>query len=175
MNSSDRIALQRYAAAYDGLSASNEEAARRADDLRAARQALAAVGEYMTSPRVSLPEKKQTVRAALKDAPQTAAFIELLLDAKRYCLLPAIVRQVEELLDGRLNIIRAQVYSAQELSAEQKKKTEEALSARYGGKAEASFHTDPALLGGLKIWCRGELVDGSLQGRLAKLQEELTK
>lgn len=175
MNSSDRIALQRYAAAYDGLSASDEQAARLAADLRAAQQALAAVGEYMTSPRVSLLEKKQTVRAALKDAPQTAAFIELLLDAKRYCLLPAIVRQVEELLDGRLNIIRAQVYSAQELSAEQKKKTEEALSARYGGKAEASFHIDPALLGGLKIWCRGELVDGSLQGQLAKLQEELTK
>lgn len=175
MNSSDRIALQRYAAAYDGLSASNEEAVRRAADLRTAQQALSAAGEYMTSPRVSLLEKKQTVRAALKDAPQTAAFIELLLDAKRYRLLPAIVQQVEELLDGRLNIIRAQVYSAQELSAEQKKKTEEALSARYGGKAEASFHTDPALLGGLKIWCRGELVDGSLQGRLAKLQEELTK
>ncbi len=175
MNSSDRIALQRYAAAYDGLSASNEEAVRRAADLRAAQQALASADEYVTSPRVSLLQKKETVRAALKDAPQTAAFIELLLDAKRYSLLPAIVRQVDELLDGRLNIIRAQVYSAQELSAEQKKKTEEALSARYGGKAEASFHTDPALLGGLKIWCRGELVDGSLQGRLAKLQEELTK
>lgn len=175
MNSSDRIALQRYAAAYDGLSASNEEAALRAADLRAAEQALASAGEYMTSPRVSLLQKKEAVRSALKTAPQTAAFIELLLDAKRYSLLPAITRRVEELLDGRLNIIRAEVYSAQELSAGQKKKTEEALSARYGGKAEASFHTDPNLLGGLKIWCRGELVDGSLQGRLAKLQEELTK
>lgn len=175
MNSSDRIALQRYAAAYDGLSSSGEEASRRAADLRAAQQALAAAAEYMTSPRVSLLQKKETVRAALKDAPQTAAFIELLLDAKRYALLPAIAEQVEELVDKRLNIIRARVYSAQELSDGQKKQTEEALSARYGGKAVASFHTDPTLLGGLKIWCRGELVDGSLQGRLAKLQEELTK
>ncbi len=175
MNSSDRIALQRYAAAYDGMSATNEEAASLAADLRAAEKALASASEYMTSPRVSLLQKKEAVRSALARAPKTAAFIELLLDAKRYALLPAVTRQVEALLDERLNIVRADVYSAQELSAEQKKKTEEALSARYGGKAEASFHTNPDLLGGLKIWCRGELVDGSLQGRLAKLQEELTK
>lgn len=175
MNSSDRIAVQRYAAAYDGLSATNEEASLRAADLRAAEESLASVREYMTSPRVSLRQKKQAVRAALSAAPVTASFIELLLDAKRYALLPAVTRQVEDLLDERLNIVRARVFSARELSPEQKKKTEDALSARYGGKAEASFHTDPALLGGLKIWCRGELVDGSLQGRLAKLQEELTK
>ncbi len=175
MNSSERIAVQRYAAAYDGLSATNEDAALRAADLRAAEESLAAAREYMTSPRVSLPQKKEAVRAALAAAPVTASFIELLLDAKRYTLLSAITRQVGELLDERLNIVRARVISARELSPEQKKKTEEALSARYGGKAEASFHTDPALLGGLKIWCRGELVDGSLQGRLAKLQEELTK
>lgn len=175
MNSSDRIAVQRYAAAYDGLSATDEEASLRAADLRAAEQSLAAVWDYMTDPRVNLREKKETVRAALAGAPLTASFVELLLDAKRYALLPAVTRQVEALLDGRLNVVRAEVYSAQELSAGQKQQTEDALSARYGGKAAASFHTDPALLGGLKIWCRGELVDGSIQGRLAKLREELTK
>ncbi|MGN1058018.1 MAG: ATP synthase F1 subunit delta [Candidatus Avelusimicrobium sp.] len=175
MNSSDRIATQRYAAAYDGLSSTNEEAVRRTADLRAAEKALVSVQEFMTSPRITLQQKKEAVRAALAAAPETASFIELLLDAKRYALLPAVTRAVETLLDGRLNIVRAQVFSARELSAEQKKKTGEALSARYGGKAEVSFHTDPNLLGGLKIWCRGELVDGSLQGQLAKLQEELTK
>lgn len=175
MNSSDRIATQRYAAAYDGLSVSNEDAARLAEDLRAAEQALAAVNGFMTDPRVTLRQKKDAVRAALAGAPQTASFIELLLDAKRYSLLAAVTQQVEELLDGRLNIVRARVLSARELSAEQKKNTEDALSARYGGKAEVSYHTDPDLLGGLKIWCRGELVDGSLQGQLAKLREELTK
>ena len=36
MNSSDRIAVQRYAAAYDGLSTTDEQAVRRAEDLRAA-------------------------------------------------------------------------------------------------------------------------------------------
>lgn len=174
MNSSDRIAVQRYAAAYNGLSASNDQAAHRAADLRAAFEALSAARDYMTNPRVSTEQKKQTVKDALKGAPETASFVELLLDAKRYALLEAVTRRVGELLDERLGIMRAEVTSARELSPAQKKETEEALSARYGGKVEASFTTDPELLGGLKIRCRGELIDGSLQGRLAKLQEELT-
>ena len=62
MNSSDRIAVQRYAAAYDGLSTTNEQAERRAEDLRAAARALDAVRSYMTSPRVMMQQKKQTVR-----------------------------------------------------------------------------------------------------------------
>ncbi len=174
MNSSDRIAVQRYAAAYNALSATNEQAVRRAEDLRAAAQALDAVRNYMTSPRIQTQAKKQAVRAALKDAPETAAFVELLIDAKRYALLDAVSHRVGELLDDRLGILRAQVVSARALSPEQQQETEAALSARYGGTVKASFSTDPALLGGLQIRCRGELIDGSLQGRLAKLQEELT-
>lgn len=174
MNSSDRIAVQRYAAAYDGLSTTDEQAVRRAEDLRAAARALDAVRTYMTSPRVKTQQKKQTVRAALQQAPDTASFIELLIDAKRYALLDAVTRRVGELLDNRLGIVRAEVVSARALSAAQQKETQDALSSRYGGRVEAVFTVDPALLGGLKIRCRGELIDGSLQGRLAKLQEELT-
>ena len=69
----------------------------------------------------------------------------------------------------------AEVISARALSEAQQRQTEEALSARYGGEVKAIFKTNPALLGGLQIWCRGELIDGSLQGRLAKLQAELAQ
>lgn len=66
MNSSDRIAVQRYAAAYNGLSASNEESARRAADLRAAQEALSAVRKYMTSPRVSSEQKNKPSKTRCK-------------------------------------------------------------------------------------------------------------
>lgn len=174
MNSSERIAAQRYAAAYNELSSSTEEAVRRAADLQAAAQALAAVQTVMQSPRVPTEEKKKAVRAALQATPQTAAFVELLLEAKRYALLGAITQEVQLLAEERQGIVRADVLSARELTSTQKQETEQALSARYNAKVAVSFAVNPALLGGLKIWCWGELIDGSLQGRLAKLQEELT-
>ena len=175
MNSSERIAVERYAAAYDALSKTNEEASRMTAALNAATEALASSQDIMSSPRISLAQKKETLRAALAGAPETASFVELLLDSKRYKLLPEVAKQVEALLDNRLGIVRAKVVCAKELSETQQKQTEEALSARYGGKVVASFHKDETILGGLKIWCRGELIDGSLQGQLVKLQEELTK
>ena len=175
MNSTNRITAQRYAAAYDALSKTNEEASRRSTLLREAQVALAAQQTAMTSPRIALSVKKEAVRAALSGAPEVASFIELLLTAKRYTLLPEITNRVEDLLDKRLGIVRAQVYSAQELTQAQQNQTTAVLAKRYGKKAEAVFITDPGLLGGLKIMCNGEQIDGSLQHQLAKLQEELTK
>ncbi len=175
MNSSKRIVAQRYASAYDALSKTNEEASQRSALLNEVSAALLTQQQTMESPRLSLQSKKQAVRAALSGAPETARFIELLIDAKRYDLLPEIARRVEDLLDQRLGIIRAQVFAAKQLSEAQKKQTQDVLAKRYGGSVKAEFITDPRLLGGLKIRCCGEEIDGSLQHQLNKLQEELTK
>lgn len=174
MNSTNRIAAQRYAAAYDALNTTKEEASRRSALLHEAEVALSAHEQIMTSPRISLQAKKEAVREALAGAPETASFIELLLDAKRYRLLPEITRRVATLLDDRLGIIRAQVYAAKVLSDAQKQQTQDVLSKRYGGTVKADFVTDPALLGGLKIVCRGEQIDGTLKSQLKKLEKELT-
>lgn len=175
MNSSNRLVAQRYALAYDSLSSTNQEAMQRARLLREAVAALSAHDEVMQSPRVTLQAKKEAVRAAFSSEKQTAHFIELLLEAKRYYLLPEISRRVGELLDKRLGIIRARVYAAQTLTQAQQEQTQAVLSKRYGGNVKAVFTTSPDLLGGLKIVCQGEQIDGSLQHKLAKLQEELTK
>ncbi len=174
MNSSSRLVAKRYAAAYDNLSQTTDDASRRAADLALAAQALAGV-TWLNAPEISLARKQKTVHAALEKLPQTARFVEVLLAAKRYNLLPQIVQDVQALADKRAHILRAEVYSAQELSADEKTKTQEALSTRYKTTVKAVFHTDRALLGGLQIWCNGELIDGSLQGQFDRLQAELTK
>ena len=175
MNSSQRIAAGRYAAAYDALSRTNEEAVGRATELEQAALLLAAQAALLTNPCVALEQKKQVVRQVLAQEPHVVPFIEVLLEAKRYTLLPEIITQVAALTDKRLGIVRARVVSAQELSAGEKNRTQEVLSARYGGQVKAVFETDQKLLGGLKIWCNGELIDGSLQGQLARLQAVLMK
>ena len=175
MNSSEHIAAKRYAAAYDRLSHTEQEAVRRAEDLAVAAKAIEAVQKVLADPQISLMQKKVALQEALKPLPQVASFITVLLEAKRYHLLPEIVKQVEALLDVRRAMLRARVQSAQALSLEQQHKTQQALQARYGKQVEVVFETDEKLLGGLKIWCNGELLDGSWQGQFARLQEELIK
>ena len=175
MNSSSRLAARRYAAAYDKLSVTEQEAAQRAADLLQAAGALKHVQELLTAPQIPLAQKKEALAAALKNWPQVKSFMEVLLEAKRYELLPQIVQEVQDLLDVRQCVLRARVDTAQPLSDAEQAKTQEVLSARYGKTVHAQFRQDSALLGGLKVWCNGELIDGSLQGQLMRLQEELTK
>lgn len=175
MNSSQRIAAQRYAAAFDKISTSPDEAVRHAQELSQAAQALAPADAFFNAPEIALTQKKQAVSQALAQLPQTSSFLQVLLDAKRYNLLPQIVKEVAALADKRQGILRAQVVSAAPLSDEEKQHTQNALEARYGNTVKAVFQTDKNILGGLKIMCNGELLDGSLQGQLDRLQEELTK
>ena len=175
MNTSQRIAAQRYAAAYDALSTTAQDALRRQKDLHNAIKALAPAQRFMTSPRVSTAAKKELVLSSLSSLPDTASFIALLVEAKRYALLEAIEQQVQSFTDARLGIVRAEVESAQPLTPAQQKQTAEAIGARYNAKAEVTFKVSPQLLGGLKISCNGEQIDGSLQGKLERLLKEISK
>lgn len=175
MNSSERIAAKRYAIAYDALSTNVKDAQRRSKDLHIALQALAPMQGYMTSPCISPAEKKKLILSSLASMPDTATFLALLVDAKRYSLLSVIEQEVQMLTDRRRGIVRAEVFSARELSAQQKKATQEAIAARYQAQAEVNFLTDKTLLGGLKIVCQGEQIDGSLQGQLQRLFKDISK
>ena len=175
MNSSERIAVERYAKAYDLLSLSAEQARARADELTRAAERLRVAAAFMAGPKVPAAQKQALVAEALPDAPDAARLAAVLLRARRYALLDAVAARVQALADEREGIKRAVVWSARALSAKQQAETKQALSARYGGRAEAVFKTDPALLGGLKIFCEGELIDGSLQGKLVKLEREISR
>ena len=175
MNTTERIAAQRYAAAYDTLSTTAAEALRRQKDLHNAVKALTPAQQYMTSPRVPTTAKKALVLSALSSLPDTAAFIALLVEAKRYPLLAEIERQVQTFTDKRMGIVRAEVESAQVLTPAQQKQTQEAISKRYNAKAEVTFKVSPQLLGGLKISCQGEEIDGTLQGKLERMLNEISK
>lgn len=173
MNAQERICAVRYAAAYDAVSTSTVQAQENARQLRTAAQILSGVRVQLQNPRLSAAQKKLVLNEALKDTPQAARLISVLIDAKRLKLLDEICARVQTLLDDRKGISRAIVTSARELSAAQQQAARSALSKRYGKTVEAVFHTDASILGGLKLECNGELLDGSIKTRLAKLQEEL--
>lgn len=173
MNSQQRIAASRYAAAYDALSASLEQAEKNAAQLDQAVRILAGVSGLMQSPRISPAHKKLVLQETLKEIPVACSFIIVLIDAKRYELLSEICKRVHTLLDDRRGISRAIVTSARVLNQAQQAAAQKALSARYGKTVEAQFKTDPSLLGGLRLECNGELIDGSIKTRLARLQEEI--
>ena len=83
----------------------------------------------------------------------------------------AVLTQFQRLV--RLETARraARVESATPLSAQFQSQLQAELSHKYGAGLSFAFVENPALLGGLRIRVGGDVYDGSVQGRLAALQE----
>lgn len=175
MKSTDRILALRYARAYDALSLEDAEVVHACEALSTAAQTLQQAQAYMQSPAAQLSEKKEFVQKCFGKESRVSQFICTLLQAKRYALLSACVQEVQRLTDVRQGIVRAEVETAYALPAAQQKAVEAALAKLAGQKVCATFAVRPEVLGGFRARFDDKLVDGTLQGQLIKLKQELLK
>jgi F-type H+-transporting ATPase subunit delta len=83
----------------------------------------------------------------------------------------AVLSQFERLVKLELARRTARVESATELSPQFQSQVQADLSRIYGAGLSFVFVQNPELLGGLRIQVGGDVYNGSVQGRLAALQE----
>ena len=102
-----------------------------------------------------------------------ANFIELLAANDRLAAVPDIFLMYEELRGRAQGEIEASVTSAYPLDEAQKAKLSEALSKRLERKVRLVNHVDPELIGGAVIRAGDLVIDGSLRGRVDKMQHAL--
>ena len=67
----------------------------------------------------------------------------------------------------------ARIDTAAPLTPEMETNLKNTLSRRYGSGLTYSFHTNPALLGGMRIRVGSDVYDGTVSGRLKQLEESL--
>jgi F-type H+-transporting ATPase subunit delta len=100
-------------------------------------------------------------------------FIRVLAQNHRLLLLPAILAHYESLRSAVENSVEVEVVSAVALSAAQQDKLSAALSTRLKSRVRMHNSVDAALLGGAVIRAGDMVIDGSLRGRLKRLETEL--
>jgi F-type H+-transporting ATPase subunit delta len=100
-------------------------------------------------------------------------FISLVVDHRRTELLREMVQAFDEEINKRLGIEEAEVTSARELSAAEKKELSAVLERRTGKKIEARFLEDKTLLGGAVVRLGSTIYDGSVREQLNRLRERL--
>ena len=72
------------------------------------------------------------------------------------------------------NIVRIDIFSAEELSKKQMDNIVPALEAKYKGKElEIKNFVNPSLIGGIQVIANGESIDISLKSTLERLKESL--
>jgi F-type H+-transporting ATPase subunit delta len=131
---------------------------------------------FLASPAVTPEDKHAVIEKLVKRLGASKIlrnFLFLIADHHRTHLVPEIIESFQEILRQRQGIAEAEISSAVELSAAQKKEFAATLARLTGKKIETKYSLDPALLGGAVVRIGDTIYDGSLRNRLNELRTRL--
>jgi len=102
-----------------------------------------------------------------------AGFLGLLVDNRRVSLLADIAALFEELKRESERVLQVTLRSANEIPAGQADAIKVALKKRFGREIDLQQRIDPSVIGGAVIDAGDVVIDGSVRGRLARLESAL--
>ncbi|HZR27547.1 MAG TPA: ATP synthase F1 subunit delta [Terriglobales bacterium] len=129
------------------------------------------------NPSVS-PEQKRAVLDAIAAKAKLPTvlrnFMAVLIDHRRIEQLGEMAGEFEAEINERLGLAEAEVTSARELGANERKQLEKKVAEVVGKTIKARYITDANVLGGAVIRVGSTIYDGSVRGQLQKLRETLS-
>ncbi|MGH3627970.1 MAG: ATP synthase F1 subunit delta, partial [Sciscionella sp.] len=143
-----------------------DSALKQLSDFGAAFALSAELRNFLSSPGVPRSAKHGVIE---KIAARTGAgkivrnFLFVIADHHRTHILPEIIAAFQEVVRHRQGIAEAEISSAVELSAAQKKKFAQTLERLTGKKIQATYTLDPKLLGGAVVRVGDTVYDGSVR------------
>ena len=105
--------------------------------------------------------------------PNFRQFVTVLAENRRLALLPEIAAQYEGLRAEAERVVNVTVTSATTMGENEVASLTAALKRRFGSDISLTQAVDPELIGGAVIDAGDVVIDGSLRGKLARLQAAL--
>lgn len=135
-----------------------------------------ALTALLDHPNVSPDQVTELIKDAAGDSFSEAfnGFLKVISDNRRLGLLwevTALYRRLREEAEQRMQV---RVVSAVPMDADRKEKMQAALAKRFECEIELENEVDASVLGGAVIYTPGEVIDGSLRGRLVRLESSLS-
>jgi F-type H+-transporting ATPase subunit delta len=178
--SRDVVVAKRYAKALFDIAQQQQIVAEVEDQLKLIVQAIASevdVQKFLALPSVDANRKIELLRGVFADRVSYIVLntLELLLTNGRQDVIADVYGAYVKIAGEALGQARATVYTAHALSAEELDKVAAQFSQVTGKKITAEQVVEPALLGGIQVRIGDRLYDGSLAGKLNRLQKSLNK
>jgi F-type H+-transporting ATPase subunit delta len=130
----------------------------------------------LLNPSIGLDERRKVIRAIADKRGfdrMVINFALLLLDNDRFRIVPTIAREFGRVVDQKAGNVRAQITSAVELDATQKKNIETTLGQMTGKNVLLETKVDEALLGGAVTRIGSMVYDGSVRSQIERLRESI--
>jgi F-type H+-transporting ATPase subunit delta len=129
----------------------------------------------LNHPKVTRETKKTLVKESFsKVSAPVLNTLMILIDRHRQAMILDVVDFFTEVANNERGIADAKVYSAIELSEDEKNALSEAFAKKVG-KATLRIQNivDKNILGGVKLRIGNRIYDGSISGKLARVEREL--
>jgi F-type H+-transporting ATPase subunit delta len=144
------------------------------DAVAAAVEQTPRVQAVLMSPRVPKAEKARILGGALRDGPREfVLFLQALVKRGRHRILREIATEYLNLLDQKLDRVRAGVTLARNPDEKLKRAIQDALSRQLGKQVLPAFTVEPEILGGTIVRVGERVLDGSVRRRMTKLRRQL--
>ena len=172
------VLSRRYAGALIEIGLKEEQLERFGKELNAAVEMLASkeVWTSFSSPLLPSEAKVYVVDELAKRSgwsKTVSNFLKLLVEKKRITILPAVAESYAGLADKASGRVHATVDSAIDLDGGIKSRLVQKLVAMSNGQVVLDAHTDPSLIGGVKVQVESTVIDGTIRGQLARLKDLL--
>jgi len=153
-----------------------EPAAKQLASFGAAYEQSVELRTFLASPAVSVEAKHaviEKITGRIGASKIIRNFLFVIADHRRTQLIPEIITTFQQVLRQRQGVAEADISSAVELTAAQKKELAATLARLTGKKIEPKYSLDPALLGGAVVRIGDTIYDGSLRSRLNEMRARL--
>lgn len=169
---------RRYAAALFGV-------AQRDGILDAVEQDLTLISRFIAEvpylravlmqPLVSDERKNSVITDAFGDriTASSLSFLKLLVRKRREDLIEECIREFRVLLAEHANTVDAEASTAVAMTPEQQERLTQSLQAMTGKTVRLTTQVDPDMLGGVIVRLGDNVIDGSVRGKLERLERQL--
>ncbi|MDQ0187311.1 F0F1 ATP synthase subunit delta [Cytobacillus kochii] len=172
------IVAKRYALALFQLANEHQLLDQMEDELRAVKDVVNHDSEFkavLKTPKLSIQKKKEIVKEAFASV-NTYVINTLLIMVERHREdeITGMVEHFLDLSDEQKGIAEAKVYSVRPLTDEEKNALSATFAAKVGKQSlRIENIVDSNLLGGVKLRIGNKIFDGSLRGKLDRLERQL--
>ena len=172
MKTGNLILAMRYAKAFDGMAKNTDEALHNFTLLENCLEEIKEIAPYLQNPTLSEQFKIDLIEKGLTKN-IASSFLLVLVREKRFNLISQIIKEINNLLDKRCGIKRANITTADVLDKETQSKIQRALEEYFKTKLTLDFKEDKGLISGLKIKVGDFYIEDSSSSRLRELENVL--
>lgn len=178
--SKDTLVAKRYAKALFEVAETHGMLSDIEDDLRSVVQIIGqteGLSAVIGHPNIDESAKKKLLKEAFdgKVSSYVLHTILLLIDRGRENLFDEVLEYFVVISNEALGQAEATVYTPQTLLSADEQKLAEQFGKMTGKKLRISSVVNPALIGGLQVRIGDTLYDGSISGKLARLEKSLNQ